>query len=99
MEQLLNYVRPEYVIIAVVLYAIGLFLKANKSFKAEWAIPYIILATGILLSVVYSVSYLGGGFTAVSVIDGLFQGIIISAIVVFGNELVKQVMNKRLEDK
>lgn len=98
-EVLLQFIRPELLIVVVVLWALGFFLKKMPWFKQEWMIPFILLVVGILLTIVYLAIVLGEGFTSVALIVGIMQGIMIAALAVFGNELVKQLTVKAPVDK
>ena len=79
MEVLLNYVKPELVILAVALYMIGLGLKKTEFIKDKY-IPCILLAIGI----VFSIALIGLNVNAV------IQGILVSGAAVLGNQLIKQ---------
>ena len=62
MEQIINYVKPEHVIVAVVLYFIGIGLKNAQAVKDKY-IPLILGIIGIILCGVWvlATSELGSG--------------------------------------
>ena len=62
MEQIINYVKPELVIVAVVLYFIGIGLKNAQAVKDKY-IPLILGIIGIILCGVWvlATSELGSG--------------------------------------
>lgn len=95
----LDYVRPELFIVVVVLWCIGLFLKLAPAFKKEWMIPFILLFTGIVLSLLWICVVLGEGWAAAVVISAIVQGVIVAALAVFGNEALKQLLKKRPIDE
>lgn len=99
MGELIDFLRPELMVLVVVLWALGKFLKLAPWFKQEWAIPFILLGIGEVLTVAYVAIVAGEGFTAAGVIASMIQGVIVAALAVFGNEAVKQATVKRLEDR
>ena len=99
MELILKFVRPELFILVVFLWCLGLFLKKAPWFRAEWAIPFILLGVSVIFTIVYIAIVLGEGFLAEVIITGIIQATIIAALAVFGNELIKQGTVKRKEDK
>jgi hypothetical protein len=53
-EEIVMYLRPETVIITLVLWCLGLFLKLYpESGRNDWLIPYILLTTGVFLTPLY----------------------------------------------
>lgn len=52
MDQILNYVKPELLIVAVVLYFIGAGLKKAQTFKDKY-IPLILGVIGIVLCAIW----------------------------------------------
>lgn len=98
-EVLINFIRPELLILVAVLWCFGLFLKKMPWFTAEWAIPFILLLMGIVLTILYLAIILNEGFTQITILMGIIQGILIAAVAVFFNESIKQLFIKRPEDK
>ncbi len=94
----LNFVRPELIILVIFVWCFGLFLKKTPAFKAEWIIPLILLAISVVFTVLYIGFVIGEGFTPASVISAVIQGVIIAALAVFGNEVFKQSTVKRIDD-
>ena len=99
MELILKFVRPELFILVVFLWCLGLFLKKAPWFRAEWAIPFILLGVSVIFTIVYIAIVLGEGFLPEVIIMGIIQATIIAALAVFGNELLKQGFVKRVEDR
>ncbi|MBR0597187.1 phage holin family protein [Sinanaerobacter chloroacetimidivorans] len=97
MESVIAFIRPELSILIVFLYCVGLFLKLNKSFRKEWMIPYILLVISFVITLAYVSIYLGEGFSPSVLIAVIIQSVLIAAVTVFGNELIKQVHVKRKE--
>lgn len=98
-DSIIQFIRPELFILIVFLWCLGLFLKKAPWFTAEWMIPFILLFISILITIAYMAIVNGEGFTSVVFVTGLIQAVIIAAVSVFGNELIKQGFVKRLEDK
>lgn len=91
MEQILNYIKPELLILIPVLYFIGMAFK--KSALKDKFIPLVLGFAGVLLSVLYVLatsafdtwqSVLLGVFTAIT------QGILCAGTSVYANQLYKQ---------
>lgn len=98
-NSILEFIEPELFILVIFLWCVGLFLKKLKTFFNEWQIPFILLGIGIFMSISYIGVILNQGFTSEVIISGTIQGVLISALAVFGNELIKQGIKKRMEDK
>lgn len=97
MESILEFIRPELFILIVFLYCAGLFLKKWDGFRKEWTIPYILLGISIVITMAYVSIYLNEGFGPPVIVAALIQAVLIAAVAVFGNELLKQVLVKRNE--
>lgn len=91
----LGLIEPELFIIVVFLWVIGLFLKKTPAFKAEWMIPFILLAISNVITILYIAIVGGANFTPITFLTGIIQATLIAGVAVFGNELIKQAMNKR----
>jgi succinate-acetate transporter protein len=96
---ILQFVRPELFILIVFIWCIGLFLKRAPGFKGDWKIPFILLFLSIIFAILYVAVIIGEGFTGPVIISAVIQGVIIAALAVFGNEAIKQVFVKRLQDE
>jgi hypothetical protein len=55
MEQIINYIKPELIVVAIVLYFVGMGLKQTQTVKDKY-IPVILGATGILLATIYVIA-------------------------------------------
>ena len=84
MENLIKFVPEQLLIVVAALYVIGLILKNTKKIK-DWCIPWILLVCGI-----------GGSISIIGFsTQAIIQGILVTGITVFGNQLVKQTTSKR----
>lgn len=99
MEHLLEYIEPSLFILIIFLWALGLFLKKAPWFTQEWSIPYILLGVSTFFTIAYMSVIEGYGFSGKTVLIGIIQAVLIAAVAVFGNELVKQLISKRFDDQ
>jgi len=98
-KTVLEFIRPELLILIVFVWSLGLFLKKAPWFNDEWKIPFILLLVSVIFAVLYIAIVIGEGFTGPVIISAIIQGVIIAALAVFGNEAIKQYFVKRPEDK
>ncbi len=95
MEQIMNYVKPELLILAVVLYFIGIALKNTEKFSDKY-IPLILGAAGIFFASVWVVgteSLSNRQEIAMAVFTAIVQGILVAGLSIYVNQIFKQ-MNK-----
>lgn len=82
-----EFIKPELLIVAAVLYVLGLMIKQTEKIKDKY-IPIILGVVGVVLSLVYVIATEGlalmGIFTAVT------QGILVAGVAVYVNQLIKQ---------
>lgn len=92
MEQIMNYVKPELIVVAVVLYFAGMGLKQAQAVKDKY-IPIILGGTGIVLCAIWvlATSPLGTGQDiAMAVFTAIVQGILVAGLSTYINQIVKQ---------
>lgn len=97
-SDVIKFIRPELFILVVFVWCLGLFLKKAPWFTGEWKIPFILLGTSVIFTILYITVVVGEGFSAAAIISAIIQGVIIGALSVFGNEAAKQVFIKRFDD-
>ena len=92
MEQLMNYVKPELLVVAVVLYFVGMGLKKAQYF-ADKHIPLVLGATGC----VFSALYVFGTSTittpqeaSMAIFTALVQGLLVAGLSTYVNQIIKQ---------
>lgn len=93
MEQILNYVKPELVVVAIVLYIVGVGLKKSVSVLDKY-IPIILGVLGVIISAVYvfATSSLGTPQEiALAVFTAIVQGILVAGCSTYVNQLIKQI--------
>lgn len=92
MEQIMNYVKPELIVVAVVLYFIGMGLKQAQAVKDKY-IPILLGGTGIVLCAIWvlATSPLGTGQDiAMAVFTAIVQGILVAGLSTYINQIIKQ---------
>lgn len=93
MEQITNYVKPELLIVAVVLYFVGMGLKHAQAVKDKY-IPLILGGIGIILCAVWVIASCPlktGQDIAMAVFTAIVQGILIAGLSTYVNQVVKQI--------
>ena len=93
MEQILNYVKPELVVVAIVLYFVGMGLKQSQT-VADKYIPVILGVIGIVICGIYVVatcSLSGVQNVAMAVFTAIVQGILVAGLSTYVNQIIKQV--------
>ena len=88
----MNYVKPELIVVAVVLYFIGMGLKQAQAVKDKY-IPLILGAVGVVLCAIWvlATSPLGTGQDiAMAVFTAIVQGILVAGLSTYINQIVKQ---------
>lgn len=84
MSEILNeYIIKEALIVIPVLLILGKIIKETPRFK-DWVIPYVLLVFGVAITVAML------GFN----VDAIIQGILVAGAAVFGNELIKQAIER-----
>lgn len=92
MEVVLNYVKPELIVVAIALYFLGIALKNTEKVKDKM-IPFILGAVGIVLAFIY-VFATSVVSTYQDVLFAIFtsivQGMLVAALSTYVNQLLKQ---------
>lgn len=92
MEQVMNYVKPELLVLAVVLYFVGMAMKKTEAISDKY-IPVTIGTIGILLCGIWVVatSPMGGmQEIAMAVFTAIVQGILVAGLSTYVNQVIKQ---------
>lgn len=92
MEQITNYIKPELLVVSIVLYFIGMWLKQAQTMKDKH-IPFILGITGIVICTIYvfatcSCDSVKG--IAMAVFTAITQGILAAGLSTYVNQLIKQ---------
>lgn len=92
MEQIMNYVKPELLMLSIVLYFIGNALKKAQTVKNKH-IPLILGGIGISLCAIWVISSCPVGNLrqiASAVFISIVQGILVAGLSTYVNQLIKQ---------
>lgn len=93
MEQIMNYVKPELVVVAIVLYFIGMWLKKAEMVTDKY-IPIILGAVGIVICGIYVIatcSLSGVQNIAMAVFTAVVQGVLVAGLSTYVNQIFKQL--------
>lgn len=93
MEQIMNYAKPELLIVAIVLYFLGMWLKQAAFIKDKY-IPLILGMVGIFVCGIWVVStstFATGQDIALAVFASITQGILMAGLSTYVNQIFKQV--------
>ena len=92
MEQIMNYVKPELVVVAIVLYFAGMALKKSQT-VADKYIPIALGALGMIICGIYVVatcSHSGVQNVAMAIFTAVVQGILVAGLSTYINQIIKQ---------
>lgn len=95
MEQLLHYVNPELLIVSVVLYFIGTWIKGSERIKDKY-IPLILGGVGIVLCSIWVLATntcSNAQGIAMAAFTSIVQGVLVAGLSTYVNQIIKQ-MNK-----
>ena len=93
MEQIMNYVKPELIVVAVVLYFVGMGLKKAEAIKDKY-IPLILGGVGVVLCAIWVLATCTldtGQNIAMAVFTAIIQGILVAGLSTYVNQIIKQV--------
>lgn len=89
---ILNYVKPELIVLSVVLYLIGVGLKKTQTIQDKY-IPLILGVLGIVLAAIWVAASSTFGTPQeifMAVFTSIVQGVLVAGLSVYANQLVKQ---------
>lgn len=92
MEQIMNYVKPELVVVSVVLYFVGIGIKNTEKIKDNY-IPLILGVLGIALCAVWVIANSALASTSdicMAIFTSIVQGILVAGLSVYVNQIIKQ---------
>ena len=93
----LEYIKPELIVLAIVLSVLGMMFKKTPKIS-DWLIPYVLTVISIIFSIIYvlSTSDISSFKNIMSAIFTAFiQGILCVGLSVYGNQLFKQIKEKK----
>lgn len=93
---IMSYIKPELIVVAIVLYIVGASLKKAQTVKDN-LIPFILGAGGIVLCAIWVLANSPLG-TAQEVLMAVFtsivQGVLVAGLSTYVNQLIKQAQNQ-----
>lgn len=87
MTDIMEYINPELLVLIPVLYVIGMVFK-NIEMVKDKHIPLFLGLIGIVLALLYSLTV--SSFCIEVVYTAIIQGILVTAVAVYGNQLYVQ---------
>lgn len=92
MENIMNYVKPELLIVAVALYFLGMSLKSAQAVKDKH-IPLILGGVSIVLCAIWVLAtcrFTGGQDIAMAGYSAITQGILVAGLSNYVDQIIKQ---------
>lgn len=92
MTDVMNYVKPELLVVAVVLYFIGMALKSSEVFVDKY-IPLVLGVTGIVICAIYvygTGEFKAGADIAIATFTAITQGVLVAGLSTYVNQIIKQ---------
>jgi len=93
MEQLMDYVKPELIVVSVALYFIGMWLKQAAFIKNKY-IPLVLGIVGVLLCAIWvlaTCTLSTGQDVALAVFTAIVQGVLVAGLSTYVNQFIKQL--------
>lgn len=87
-----EYVKPELLVVAVVLYFIGMGLKKTEKVNDKY-IPIVLGVIGVIIAGIYVLAtsvFNGYQSILMAIFTALVQGILVAGLSVYANQLIKQ---------
>lgn len=89
----MNYVKPELVVVAVVLYFVGIGLKQSQAVTNKY-IPLVLGIVGIVICGIYVIATCnlsGVQNIAMAVFTAIVQGVLVAGLSTYVNQVFKQL--------
>ena len=96
MEELMQYIRPELLAVAVVLYLVGMGLKKADVVKDKW-IPIVLGGVGVIICGIYIFATCtcdGIQGIAMAVFTAITQGIVVAGLSIYIPKMMEIIKNK-----
>ena len=93
MEQIMNYIKPELIVVAIALYFLGLWLKQAAFIKDKY-IPLVLGIVGIFVCgiwVMATATFATGQDIALALFTSIVQGILVAGLSTYANQIIKQI--------
>lgn len=92
LEVIKEYVKPELLVVAVVLYFIGMGIKNTETISDKY-IPIILGVLGVIISAIYIVAtsvFNGYQSVLMAIFTAIVQGVMVAGLSVYANQIIKQ---------
>lgn len=92
-EIMQNYIKPELLVVAIVLYFVGAGIKNTEKIKDKY-IPIILGLLGVFISAIYVVAtsdFNGYQTILMAIFTSIVQGILVAGASVYVNQVIKQI--------
>ena len=92
LETVKQFIKPELVVVVIVLYFVGIGIKNSQTIKDKH-IPILLGILGILIAGIYVVAtsdISGYKEVLISIFTSITQGILVAGLSVYVNQIVKQ---------
>lgn len=92
MEEIMNYVKPELLVLAIVLYFVGMAFKKTETIADKY-IPVSLGGLGILLCGIWVIAtspLTGMQEIAMAIFTAVVQGILVAGLSTYINQIIKQ---------
>ena len=93
MTQIINYVKPELVVVSIALYFLGMWMKSSKRIKDN-DIPIFLGAVGVIICGLYVIATCDlSGMQSISMalFTAVVQGILVAGLSTYVNQIIKQI--------
>lgn len=93
MEQIMNYIKPELIVVAIALYFLGLWLRQAAFIKDKY-IPLVLGIVGIFVCgiwVMATATFATGQDIALAVFTAIVQGVLVAGLSTYVNQFIKQL--------
>ena len=90
--QITDYVKPELLVVAVVLYFVGMWIKQSETIKDKY-IPLINGGTGVFICAIYvfaTCTCNNAQTAAMAAFTAITQGILVAGLSTYVDQLIKQ---------
>lgn len=90
--EIMNYVKPELIVVAIVLYFLGMWIKQAETIKDKY-IPLIVGVVGIFVCGIWvcaTAQFSCWQDVALAVFASITQGILVAGLSTYVNQLIKQ---------
>lgn len=91
-NMLKEYIKPELLVVAIVLYFVGMGIKNTKLIKDKY-IPIILGSLGVIVSAIYIIATSTiNGYQEVlmAIFSSIVQGVLVAGTSVYVNQIIKQ---------